>query len=90
MEGCQRSCHLLQGHLRGVSCLYILYTNNCNSQHNNRYILKCAADSAIVSLLHASENYHSPVVDDFVAWCDRSYLHIHVSKTKGMVIDFRS
>jgi len=31
--------------------LYILYTDDCRSQHENRHILKFADDSAIVSLL---------------------------------------
>ena len=69
--------------------LYILYTNDCRSQHENRHIIKFADDSIILSLLHGSETDHGPVLDDFIAWCDSSHLHLNVTKTKDMVIDFR-
>ena len=68
---------------------FILYTNNCLSNHANRYILKYADDSIIVSLLKGENQAHGPVVDDFIAWCDQSFLHLNVSKTKDMIIDFR-
>ncbi len=50
--------------------LYILYADDCCSQYDNRIILKFADDSAIVSLLHANDNDHSPVLDYFIAGCD--------------------
>lgn len=57
--------------------------------HQDRYILKFADDSVIVSLLSGDEQDHGPVLSDFVKWCDDSSLHLNVSKTKDMVIDFR-
>jgi len=36
--------------------LYIIYSDDCRSQHENRYILKFADDSAIVSLLSNEES----------------------------------
>ena len=68
--------------------LYILYTDDCRSQHTNRHILKFADDS-IVSLLNGKESEHGPVLNDFIAWCDSAHLHLNVSKTKDMVIDYR-
>lgn len=35
--------------------LHILYTDDCQSQYDNRFILKFADDSVIVSLMHDSE-----------------------------------
>ena len=35
--------------------LYILYTNDCRSQHANRHILKFTDDSVIISLLDDNE-----------------------------------
>ena len=69
--------------------LYILYTDDCRSQHTNRHILKFADDSAIVSLLNGKESEHGPVLNDFIAWCDSAHLHLNVSKMKDMVIDYR-
>ena len=37
----------------------------------------------------STESQHGPVVDEFVNWCDRSFLLLNTSKTKDMVIDFR-
>ena len=69
--------------------LFILYTNECRSSFSNRLILKFADDTVIVSLLQGDEQDHGPVVDDFVAWYDESSLKLNVSKTEGMIIDFR-
>lgn len=43
----------------------------------------------IVSLPHGSEQNHGPVLDEFVDWCDQSFLQINVAKTKEMFGDFR-
>lgn len=69
--------------------LFILYTNMCQSTFKNRFILKYADDSVIVSLLQEGENNHGPVVDDFVKWCEDSHLQLNLAKTKDMTIDFR-
>lgn len=69
--------------------LFILYTDMCQSSFKNRFILKYADDSVIVSLLQGNEDNHSPVVDNFVKWCDDSHLQINLTKTKDMAIDFR-
>ena len=45
--------------------------------------------TVIVSLLHKHESQHGPVVDEFVSWCDKSFLQLNISKTKIMAIDFR-
>ena len=69
--------------------LYILYTDDCRSRHDERFIIKFADDSAIVSLLQDHEINHGPVVDDFVKWCKSSFLELNIDKTKDMCIDFR-
>lgn len=55
-------------------------------KHENRIISLCADDSVIVSQLVDTETLHSPVLNDFVKWCDESRLHL---KTKDVVTDFR-
>ena len=69
--------------------LYILYTNDCLSHFHNRFIVKYADDSVIVSLLSDEENSHGQVLDDFLSWCDNAFLQLNVSKTKELCIDFR-
>ena len=70
--------------------LFILYTNMCRSVYENRHILKFADDTVIVSLLHNNESSHGPVLQDFISWCDLSFLVLNTSKTKDMTIDFRA
>ena len=54
--------------------LYILYTDDCRSRHEDRFLVKFADDSALLSLLFGSEQDHGPVLTEFVQWCDDSYL----------------
>lgn len=60
----------------------------CQSSYDNGTIIKYADDSVIVSLLPENETSHCPVIDDFIHWCEESYLQLNLSKTKDMVIDF--
>lgn len=69
--------------------LFVLYTNECRSQHAGRHILKFADDSVIVSLLTSNDPDHGPVVREFTDWCSSSFMSINVAKTKEMLIDFR-
>ena len=52
-------------------------------------MVKFADDSALLSLLQGSEQYHGPALTEFVDWCDNSYLDLNVTKTKEMIVDFR-
>ncbi len=70
---------LLLGLLKGVSCLY---TYMCQSSYDNRTIIKYEDDLVIVSLLQEDEISHGPVVNDFVHWCEKSYLRLNISKNK--------
>ena len=69
--------------------LYILYTDNCRSRYEDRFLVKFADDSALISLLSGSENDHGDVLQEFVNWCDDSYLELNVLKTKELIVDFR-
>ena len=46
--------------------LFILYTNMCRSQYENRLILKYADDSVVVSLLRGGESSHGLVKMTFL------------------------
>lgn len=54
----------------------------CQSSHENRFILKYADDTVIVSLLKKNEISHGPVINDFVEWCEESHLHLNVLKAR--------
>ena len=69
--------------------LFVLYTNDCQSSLESRFIIKFADDSVIVSLLHDHESDHGPVLGNFIEWCDDSFLPLNGDKTKEMFIDFR-
>lgn len=66
--------------------LIILYTNMCQSSYKNKGTIKYADDSVIVSLLQEDEISHGPVVDDFVHWCEKSYLQFNISKIRSLIL----
>lgn len=69
--------------------LFVLYTNECQTQLERRRIIKFADDSVIVSLLNNEDPDHGPVLADFTDWCNLSFLDINALKTKEMIVDFR-
>ena len=69
--------------------LYILYTDDCRSNHLNRFLVTFANDSVLLSMLQGSEQHHAPALTEFVDWCDNSYLDLNMTKTKEMTVDFR-
>ena len=69
--------------------LFMLYTNDCRSIRPNRYFITFSDDTALLSLLSNDEVGQGPVLNDFVAWCDRSFLCLNATKIKDMCIDFR-
>lgn len=54
--------------------LYILYTNDCRSQHVERHRSEIFDDTVVISLLHKEESEHGSVVDEFVTRCDEASL----------------
>ena len=70
--------------------LYILYTDDCRSNHNNTHFVKFADDTAILSLLTGNQHVHGPALDVFVDWCDLSFLELNINKTQELIIDFRT
>lgn len=55
----------------------------------NRFFVKFADDTVIVSLLNNEETSHGPVIDHFATWCQEAFLELNTCKTKDMCIDFR-
>ena len=68
----------------------IFYTlANFRSRYDDRYLVKYGDDSALISLLSGSHNNHGDALQDFVDWCDDSYLELNVLKIKELIVDFR-
>ena len=70
--------------------LYALYTNSCRSTYTGCHYFKYADDTALVGLITNDEADYISSVDHFTTWCSDNCLEMNVSKTKEMIIDFRS
>ena len=70
--------------------LYALYTNSCRSTYTGCHCFKYADDTALVGLITNDEADYISSVDHFTTWCSDNCLEMNVSKTKEMIIDFRS
>ena len=66
--------------------LLTLYTNDCTGTENTIFI-KYSDDTAIVDLSNSIPHYIE--VDRFTTWCKDIFLHLNVTKTKELLIDFR-
>jgi len=71
--------------------LYTLYTNDCRSVDPSTQFVKFSDDTAMLALLGDFDSYHSYLysVVRLSSWCSNNFLHLKVSKTKEMCIDFR-
>ena len=69
--------------------LYILFTNDCCSDNPNQFYVKFADDTALVDISNSDTMFVSEA-NRFVSWCDENSLCLNVSKTKEMLIDFRT
>ena len=70
--------------------LFTTYTNDCTNSNNNTPLIKFADDTAILGLITNNCEYHyRSEINNFVGWCENHSLHLNVSKTKEMIIDFR-
>ena len=97
---CQRMFLNLLSTARVVTCtgspqgyvlsplLYILYSDDCRSNQENSSLVRFADDSALLSLLLGTQDGHGASLDDFISWCDKSYLDLNVNKSKEVIADF--
>ena len=71
--------------------VYTLYTNDCRSVDSSTQFVRFSDDTAMLALLNDFASYQSYLssVVRFSSWCSKKILHLNVSKTKEMCIDFR-
>lgn len=71
--------------------LYSFYTNDCFSHHDSVKIFKFADDTTVVGLItNDDESAYRTEVSSLAEWCTINNLSLNISKTKEMVVDFRS
>ena len=71
--------------------LFTLYTSDCRSIHSSCPLIKFADDTAMIGLItDDDDSIYQQQLAMFVTYCDANFLELNVSKTKEMVIDFRT
>ncbi|KAJ8049032.1 hypothetical protein HOLleu_01581 [Holothuria leucospilota] len=77
---------------QGVSSphgFFPLYTSDCQSISRDCSVIKYADDTVITGYLSDDIDSYATTITRFVQWCDDHLLHLNVSKTKELIIDFR-
>ncbi len=71
--------------------LYSLYTHDCVSSHSSTSIVKFADDTVVLGLIsNNDETAYLGEVERLTSWCQDNCLSLNVSKTKELIVDFRS
>jgi hypothetical protein len=71
--------------------LFTLFTNDCVSIQNSVLVVKFSDDTTVSGLISdADESAYRSEVGRLVDWCDANNLVLNISKTKELVVDFRS
>ncbi len=70
--------------------LFTLYTVDFHYNSEFCHMQKFSDDTAVVACIKGNEEGdYRKLVSDFVGWCHKNQLHLNISKTKEMVLDFR-
>ena len=72
--------------------LFTIYTSECRSAFLKVPIIKFADDTLVLGLISSQTdliNYYSTIIN-FDKWCDFHNLSLNLTKTKEMIIDFRT
>ena len=71
--------------------LFTLYTSDFRFNSKTCHLQKFSDDTVVVSQISGDNTAeHEGVVRDFVQWSDANHLRLNASKTKEMVVDFRT
>ncbi|KAI3375668.1 hypothetical protein L3Q82_003976 [Scortum barcoo] len=70
--------------------LYSLFTHDCVATHSSNTIVKFADDTTVIGLITSdNETAYREEVRALTSWCQDNNLHLNVSKTKELIVDFR-
>ncbi|KAI3355645.1 hypothetical protein L3Q82_004191 [Scortum barcoo] len=72
--------------------LYSLFTHDCVATHSSNTIIKFADDTTVIGLIITGvddETAYREEVRALTSWCQDNNLHLNVSKTKELIVDFR-
>ena len=71
--------------------LFTLFTNDCRSSHDSVVLVKFSDDTTVSGLISKSdETAYRGEVEGMVSWCEENNLLLNVTKTKEIVVDFRT
>ena len=71
--------------------LFTLYTSDFRHNSKTCHLQKFSDDTVVVSQISDDNTgEHDSVVRDFVQWSEANHLRLNASKTKEMVVDFRT
>ena len=71
--------------------LFTIYTSDIRSNYSSCQIVKYADDTALIGLIDKDDNVaYLKQIQEFVDYCDENFLLLNVSKTKELIIDFRT
>ncbi|KAI3376226.1 hypothetical protein L3Q82_016729, partial [Scortum barcoo] len=71
--------------------LYSLFTHDCVATHSSNTIIKFADDTTVIGLITGDNEtaYRESEVRALTSWCQDNNLHLNISKTKELIVDFR-
>ena len=71
--------------------LFTLFTNDCVSHHQSVHIIKFSDDTTLEGLIsNRDESHYRAEVEELISWCTKNNLELNVSKTKEIIVDFRT
>ncbi|KAI3372967.1 hypothetical protein L3Q82_023407, partial [Scortum barcoo] len=71
--------------------LYSLFTHDCVATHSSNTIVKFADDTTVIGLITGDdEAAYREEVRVLTSWCQDNNLQLNVSKTKELIVDFRT
>ncbi|XP_034095100.1 thymidine kinase, cytosolic isoform X2 [Gymnodraco acuticeps] len=70
--------------------LYSLFPHDCVATHSSNTIVKFADDTTIIGqITDGDETAYREEVENLTSWCQDNNLHLNVSKTKELIVDYR-
>ncbi|XP_071058133.1 uncharacterized protein [Pseudochaenichthys georgianus] len=68
--------------------LYSLFTHDCVATHSSNTIVKFADDTTVIGKITDETAYREEVAN-LTPWCLDNNLHLNISKTKELIVDYR-